>query len=489
MVKKSLFFGCVLATATLLLFTGCPTDSGETDSKVDKSALTQGITNAETEVNGITVDTAGENVSNGVSWVTQAVKDAYEAAITAAKTVANKADATQEEVDKALTALLQATGTFTSAKQKGTKTVSKTVLIQQITAAETAVQAIKVDTAAENVPQGVSWVTQAVKTAYETAITAAKTVKDKADASETEIDSAMAALKTATDTFKAAQQTGTKAVSKDDLTGEITAAEDAMQEIIVAEDGETVSLEDFWVTQAVKDAYEAAITAAKTVANKADATQAELNTALTDLLQATETFNSARQAGAKVPVSKDGLTLAIAAAEDAVEEVTVSTSAASVVAGKYWVTQAVKDAYEAAITAAKAVKDKADAKQKDVDRALAALNEATKEFEDAQAEGINKPVYPEIVFDTTVIVYHDDTPLSRDQVIPVGLNTSYAVNLSAAYGYTNIHWYINGIEQRFPDTMSTLLLPTGKAMTLVVSVQADSDGRTDTSGNYTFEVK
>jgi hypothetical protein len=484
MAKKSLFFGSVLGITALLLFSGCPTDSDE--ETADKTALIAAIEAAD-QAAAVQAATAAADVPSAEKWVTQDEKTAYTTAIGTARGVAYK-DASQDEIDKALAALNEATKTFNAAKKDGTG-VNKAELNAAISAAEEAVEAICVDTAAANVPSAYEWVTQTVKDAYQTAITAAKTTANKTDASQSEIDNALTALNTATATFTTAKKAGTKAVSREDLTGAISDAEAAAAEVKVDTDGSKTSLVYKWVTQAEKDTYTGAIAAAKTTADKADASQTEIDNALTALLQAGDTFEAAKKDGTQVPVNKDGLSAAIAAAEAAVAAIEVNTNAANVALGREWVSADVKSAYETAITTAKTAAAREDARQLDIDRALAALNTATGTFNDARQLGITKPVVPEIVFDTTVVLYHGTEPLSRERKVELSLNSSYEVHLAEGYGYTNIHWYINGVKQGFPDTLSTLQLPTYKAGTLTVAVEATSNGLVDTSGNYTFEVK
>jgi tetratricopeptide (TPR) repeat protein len=494
MVKKSLFFGCVLVTTALLLFSGCPTSTDDTDDgkPADKTALTAAIEAAEVAVEVIRVDTAAANVPTGTEWVTQAVKDAYQAAIEAAQTAADKAEARQADIDSALAALTTATASFNAAKQQGTRTVSneEVELRVAIEAAEEAVAAVIVDTAATNVPTGTEWVTQEVKDAYQAAIEAAQTAADTTGGASPEaLVTALTALTSAGETFNAAKAQGTKSVAKDDLTTAIEAAEEAVAAVIVDTAATNVPTGTKWVIQEVKDTYEAAIKAAikaaETVADTTTASQAEISEALNALLQAGNRFEAAQQEGS---LFKDGLTGAIAAAEAAVAGITVNTNAANVAKGKQWVTQKEKEDYEAAIKAAKAVADKTDASQKEVNRALAALNDATQTFNEDKKEGINNPVVPEIVFDTTIILYHGNAPLSRNTTVTVPRNSTYEIQLAPGYKYTQIHWYINGTKQGYPDTVSTLVLPTGTPRTLVVSAEATVDGRIDTSGNYTFEV-
>ena len=106
-------------------------------------------------------------------------------AINAAKTVKDNADATQEQVDAAITALASAK---TTAEQT-VLTETKTALNDDITEAEAYYNSIKDDhTAAAN--------------DLKDAIDAAKGVKDNADATQAEVEAAIAALSTAINTAK-----------------------------------------------------------------------------------------------------------------------------------------------------------------------------------------------------------------------------------------------------------------------------------------------
>lgn len=97
---------------------------------VSKTALANAITAATTAKNSVTISTDGSNVATTDKWVSQADVDTLTAAITAAQTVADKADATQSEVDAAVTTLNSAVTAFENAKKAGTSTL-KTVTLEQ----------------------------------------------------------------------------------------------------------------------------------------------------------------------------------------------------------------------------------------------------------------------------------------------------------------------------------------------------------------------
>lgn len=89
---------------------------------VFKAALLNAIDAANTNKGTAIVSTDGSEVDSANKWVTQEEMIIYEAAISAAQTVVEKIDATQEEVDDAVTALGTATDTFNTAKKAGTRT-------------------------------------------------------------------------------------------------------------------------------------------------------------------------------------------------------------------------------------------------------------------------------------------------------------------------------------------------------------------------------
>ncbi|GHV80968.1 hypothetical protein AGMMS49944_27590 [Spirochaetia bacterium] len=101
-----------------------------------QQSLAAAITSANAARSGVVVSVNGSDVATDTQWVTQAVLDTFNAAITAAETVSTNVGATQAQVDGAVTALNTAINTFTAAKANGTYTApaNKTAL----TAAKTA---------------------------------------------------------------------------------------------------------------------------------------------------------------------------------------------------------------------------------------------------------------------------------------------------------------------------------------------------------------
>jgi hypothetical protein len=99
----------------------------ETPQAVDKAALQDAISAANTNKGSVTISTDGKDVAPDNKWVTQAEAAVYTGAITAAQAVVDRANATQGEVDAAVTALASANAAFDSAKKAGTKAAEITV--------------------------------------------------------------------------------------------------------------------------------------------------------------------------------------------------------------------------------------------------------------------------------------------------------------------------------------------------------------------------
>ena len=270
----------------------------------DKSALNTAIGEAETYYNSIKDDHT-------------AAAAALKTAIDNAKAMQEKGDATQEEVNNALSALTTAKTTAEDA----VLTETKTTLNNDITAAETYYNSIKDDhTAAANT--------------LKDAIDAAKAVKDNADATQAEVDAAIAALASAKTTAEQTVLTETKTELNDD----ITAAETYYNSIKDSNPAAAATLLE-------------AINTAKAVKDNTDATQEQVDAAIAAL------------ASAKTTAEQTALNDDITDAEAYYNSIKDSnpTAAATLLE---------------AINAAKTVKDNADATQSEIETAAQTLTDA-----------------------------------------------------------------------------------------------------------------
>ena len=277
----------------------------------DKSALNTAITEAETYYNSIKDDHAEAAA-------------ALKTAIDTAKAMQEKGDATQEEVNNALSALTTAKTTAEGA----VLTETKNELNDDITAAETYYNSIK-----DSNPTAAATLLEAIN--------AAKTVKDNADATQEQVDAAIAALASAKTTAEQTVLTETK----DELNDDITEAEAYYNSIKDSNPAAAATLLD-------------AINAAKTVKDNADATQEQVDAAIAALTGAKTTAEQT-----VLTDTKDELNDDITEAEAYYNSIKDSNPAAAAT---------LLDA----INAAKAVKDNTDATQEQVDAAIAALASA-----------------------------------------------------------------------------------------------------------------
>ena len=277
----------------------------------DKTALNTAITEAETYYNSIKDDHAEAAA-------------ALKTAIDTAKAMQEKGDATQEEVNNALSALTTAKTTAEGA----VLTETKTTLNNDITAAETYYNSIKDDHA------------DAAATLLD-AINAAKAVKNNADATQEQVDAAIAALASAKTTAEQTVLTETKTA----LNNDITEAEAYYNSIKDSNPAAAATLLD-------------AINAAKTVKDNADATQEQVDAAIAALASAKTTAEQT-----VLTETKDELNDDITEAEAYYNSIKDSNPAAAAT---------LLDA----INAAKTVKDNADATQAEVEAAIAALSTA-----------------------------------------------------------------------------------------------------------------
>ncbi|PWT33384.1 YSIRK signal domain/LPXTG anchor domain surface protein, partial [Limosilactobacillus reuteri] len=292
--------------------TGEPTNKTELQQAVDQASSVE----------------ASDNYTNADSNLQKAYTDA----ISAGQTVLSNDNATQTEVDNALTTINNAKDALNGDAKKA---ASKEALQKAVDEAPT----VKSDDAAYY-----NGSTEA-KTAYDDAITAGQTVLDNPAATATQITDALNAINTA----------------KGNLKGEAT-DKSALQ---TAVDNSTTVKESNNYTnadQTQKTAYDKAVTDAQTVLDKTNATQAEVNQALQDL----ETANNNLNGNAKTEAANK------AALEAAVKDAPNVRNTPAYYNGS----EEAKKTYNDAINAGQAVLDQANPSASEVKNALNAINAA-----------------------------------------------------------------------------------------------------------------
>lgn len=291
--------------------------------KANKTALATAIANATAAKTDVTVNSATDvaDVAKGVKFVSQAEMDALNTAIATAEAMNNKVNATQDEVDGAVTALNNAVTTFNAAIKTGTKVV--------LTALEVSKDTVDL-----------------VGTASDT-VTVTTTPADATD--ELEVESGNAAVATAsitgntititgvgagttTITVRGKSATGVTATITVTVTMDKTALETAIanataakEGVVTGTDASQVEKGTFFASAEAIAALESAITAATEVKNNAEATDAEVAQAVTDLTAAISTFNAAKAEGTKVTLT--GITVDATASVYVGKTVTVTAAA------------------------------------------------------------------------------------------------------------------------------------------------------------------
>ncbi len=249
-------------------------------------------------------------------------------ALTAAEDVLEKENATEEDYQNALTALTNARTQLRVSGDDGQE-VDKTALKTKIEEAERLQQA-------DYKPE--TW------TAFKTALTAAEAVYANVNATQAQVNTALTNLTNAIAGLEKVTPDDGQEVNKDALKAKIGQAKELNQADYKPET---------WT------ALQTALTAAEAVYANVNATQAQVNTALTNLTNAIAGLEKVTPDDGQ-EVNKDALKAKIKEVKDAQETYTPAS----------W------DAFKSALAAAEAVAAKADATQKEVDDALTALNTA-----------------------------------------------------------------------------------------------------------------
>ncbi len=306
-------------------------DDAVTAIQTAQKALTGKETN-KTELQDAIDQASTVESSNNYTNADANLQKAYTDAISAGQTVLSNANATQTEVDNALTTINNAKDALNGDAKKA---ASKEALQKAVDEAPT----VKSDDAAYY--NG----SDETKTAYDKAISAGQTVLADPDATATQITDALNAINTA----------------KGNLKGEATdksALQTAVDNSATVKESNNYTNAD----ETQKTAYDNAVTAAQTVLDKTNATQAEVNQALQDL----ETANNNLNGDAKTEAANK------AALEAAVKDAPNVRNTPAYYNGS----EEAQTAYNNAITAGQAVLNQANPSASDVKNALDAINAA-----------------------------------------------------------------------------------------------------------------
>ena len=311
-----------------------------TQTEVDNA--TSAINNAKQNLGGrdtnktaLTTALSGETTTKASSAYYNATPEkqrVYDQAIASGKQIKDKANATQTEVDNATSAI-------NNAKQNlGGRDTNKTALTTALSGETTT----KASSAYYNA-------TPEKQRVYDQAIASGKQIKDKANATQTEVDNATSAIN------NAKQNLGGRDTNKTALTTALS--------------GETTTKASsayYNATPEKQRVYDQAIASGKQIKDKANATQTEVNDAVSAI-------TNAKNALGGNATNKDALQTATS----------IGDTETKATAAYYNAEASKKAAYDQAVTAGKAVLAKDNATQTEVNNALSAINTAKEKLDGA----------------------------------------------------------------------------------------------------------
>lgn len=179
------------------------------------------------------------------------------------------------------------------------ETVDKTALKAAIANAQALLDATVASENGEDVATSNKWATAANIETFTDAINAAQAVVDKEDASKEEVEQAVTTLNDAKSTFEGQRKDGTAKYDPAPLKNTVADAKKLLESAIVADSADEVEQGKLWVTQAVYDALNTAISEAESVLSGSFETDDTITPAVSKLKAAMTTFNDAINFGTK----------------------------------------------------------------------------------------------------------------------------------------------------------------------------------------------
>ncbi len=178
------------------------------------------------------------------------------------------------------------------------ETVDKTALKAAIANAQALLDATVASENGADVATSNKWATAANIETFTDAIKTAQAVVDKEDASKEEVEQAVTTLNDAKSTFEGQRKDGTAKNDPAPLKNTVADAKKLLESAIVADSADEVEQGKLWVTQAVYDALNTAISEAESVLSGSFETDT-ITSAVSKLKAAMTTFNDAIEFGTK----------------------------------------------------------------------------------------------------------------------------------------------------------------------------------------------
>jgi len=382
---------CAAAIIALIGFgmVACPTSADDYVPTVDRTALGTAIGAANARLGATAVSADGSDVPGSTHWTTAQVRETFEVAIGTAHGVYVSVAATQAQVTAAATTLSAAYTVFYDAREPGTL-VDRVALGTAINVADTSLAATAESVDGSDIALTAYWTTPEARQDFEDAIAAARDVLDDEDATPEQIVAAASALADARKVFYAARERGTSetAVDRTALGGAIATANALLAATRESADGGDIEPGEYWTTYTVRVALTVAIGYAQDVYDDEDATQVQIDEAVSTLCVARQTFCDLRVRGTfATTVDRTALAVAIAVAEALLAATRESADGSNVATTAYWTTATVHGTFADAIAAARNVYYDAGAAQPAIDDAAETLAGAETTFGNARQRG------------------------------------------------------------------------------------------------------
>lgn len=369
-------------------------DSGHLINKVQvddkKASVTLSVIN-KTELSNliatppyVAVSYNGYDVLTTEKWTTQTERTAFESAVSSARAVANNSNASQEQINNAITQYRNALNVYQAAQKNGTKYVNgdKSSLQSMIYS----VQYVTVSwNNGNDVASYVPWTTQSEKDTLTSAVSSAQSVVNNIYATQYDITNAISNLNYAITVYKNAQKYGTYQYNVD--RSALLSLINSVQYVTVSVNGSELSSYVIWTTQSEKDALVSAVSYAQNIANNSSSSLSDISSAYNYLYNAISTYRGNYKSGANYwsYVDKSWLKSLI----NSVQYVKVSENGDGTDIPYYelWTTEREKRDLVKAVEHAQSVVNNSYASSYDVTDAINSLDKAINIYKDVQRLG------------------------------------------------------------------------------------------------------
>lgn len=238
----------------------------------------------------------GYNTFTSEKWTTQAVRTAFDTAVSSAQAVANDTRATKEQVQNAITQLNNAINIYKAAQNSYVG--DKNTLTNLINS----VQYVDVYWYGNNQNYSNAWTTQVEKDALVNAVASARNIVNNYNASQYEITNAINNLNNAITTYKNNYKYG-----NDGNTGyygdksRLSSLLSSIKYVAISysENGQDVYYNEKWTTTYAYSNFISAETSARAIMNDQYASQEQINTAASNLQNAIYTYELSQNYGSR----------------------------------------------------------------------------------------------------------------------------------------------------------------------------------------------